>query len=307
MNEKGFTAIFLSALLLAGLATLGVYRFLAHRAAEAEGARLTTSPVVVAAADIAQGDRLTATSLQVNQFASGTVPEGAFSDPDSVVGRVVSLPIFAGEPVIASKLAPIGAAGGLEVKIEPGYRAMAIPVNETVGISGLIQPNSRVDVIVTFRPEGQSRERVAKLFLQNMRVLSVGQNLRRGEDGKPITANTVTLEVTPEQAEMLAVAMNEGVLQLALRGFGDPDTALTRGAAPANVLAAARKVEPRTSRPAPRPRPAPEKAAPPPAPVVEEPAVTRVQIIRGTKLTEKEVQKADSSSNRQKDRGNQER
>lgn len=305
MSEKGFTAIFLSALLLAGLATLGVYRFLTQRATEAEGSRVITSPVVVASADIAEGDRLTGTMLQVGQFATQTVPEGAFNDPDSVVGRVVSLPIFAGEPVIASKLAPIGAAGGLEVKIEPGYRAMAIPVNETVGISGLIQPNSRVDVIVTFRPEGRNRERIAKLFLQNMRVLSVGQNLRRGDDDKPITANTVTLEVTPEQAEMLAVAMNEGVLQLALRGFGDPDTALTRGADPANVLAAARKIERRVSRPAPRPRPKPQEPAP--LPTVEEPTVTKVQIIRGTKLTEKEVQKSDSSSTKKKDdQGNQE-
>lgn len=296
MREKGFTGVFLAALLLAGIATLGVYRVIDNRAA-AQGEAITTMPVVVASAEIAEGTRLTRVVLRVAEFTSEAVPAGAYSEVDSVEGRVARIPIFAGEPVLESKLAPEGAAGGLEVKIQPGYRAMAIPVNETVGISGLIQPNSRVDVIVTLQPD-RNREKVAKVFLQNMRVLSVGQQIRRGEDGKPITANTVTLEVSPEEAEMLAIAMNQGVLQLALRGFGDPDSTLTSGASSSKVLASSRPEPQRTVR-----RPASRTASPLPAvPVVEGPATRRVQIIRGTELTEKEVkvQEEDSTAaNRQ--------
>ena len=176
---------------------------------------------------------------------------------------------------------------------------MAIPVNETVGISGLIQPNSRVDVIVTLQPDRSGREKIAKLFLQNMRVLSVGQQIRRGEDGKPITASTVTLEVSPEEGEMLAVAMNQGVLQLALRGFGDPASTRTSGASPSKVLASSRPEEGRSVR-RPSARPASPAAA---VPVVEGPATRRVQIIRGTELTEKEVKIQEDDSTAAKRRG----
>lgn len=296
MSERGFTGIFLAALLLAGLATFGVYRFITERAAEARAAEVTTRPVVVATADITEGGRLTAGALSLRSFTSEAVPQGAFEHPDSLVGRVVRFPIFAGEAVTESKLAPTGASGGLEVKIRPGYRAMAIPVNEHIGISGFIQPNARVDVIVTLRPGRSSGDRISKVFLQNMRVLSVGEHIRRGDDGKPMTANTVTLEVSPEEAEMLAVAMNEGVLQLALRGYGDADSTLTKGAAPAQVLAAARKIEeqrPRTTRVRPRPKPQPP---PQPAPTVSERATMKVQIFRGTELTEETLELGEDST-----------
>src|SRR5690606_28208414 len=110
-------------------------------------------------------------------------------------------------------------------------------INDVAGISGLIQPNSRVDVLVTLRDRIAGEEaQVAKLFMENMRVLSVGTEVQRGLDGKPINATTATLEVTPTEAERLAVAMNQGTVQLVLRGYGDPDTTDTKGARSADVL-----------------------------------------------------------------------
>jgi pilus assembly protein CpaB len=143
-------------------------------------------------------------------------------------------------------------------------------------------------VLVTLRPDNRRRDRTAKLFLQNLRVLSVGTELGRDDKGKPISASTVTVEVTPGQAELLAVAMNEGVLHLALRGFADEDQVDTRGATSTQVLAEALRIQN-----GPRPRPAarataPEPVTEPPAP--ELPSWLKVQVYRGTEMEEKVVQ-----------------
>jgi pilus assembly protein CpaB len=178
--------------------------------------------------------------------------------------------VFAGEAIVPGRLAPIGTGPGLELKIPPGQRAMAVRINDVAGISGLIQPNSRVDVLVTIQEPGTSKQ-VAKLFMENMRVLSVGTEIQRDASGKPITATTVTLGVTPQQAERLAVAMNQGAIQLVLRGYGDPDSVKTGGATSSDVLSqlrGERAVAPppsRTGRAAPRP------AAPAPVIVIQRP------------------------------------
>jgi pilus assembly protein CpaB len=172
---------------------------------------------------------------------------------------------------------------------------MAVRINDVAGISGLIQPNSRVDVMVTIA-DASTGKQVAKLFMENMRVLSVGTEIQRDAAGRPNTATTATLAVTPEEAERLAIAMNTGSIQLVLRGYGDPATISTRGANSADVLtqlrggasmqiapAAPRPVEQRPS-PRPSPPPAPviiQRAPPPPPP----PDSAIVNVYRGGKPT----------------------
>lgn len=290
MNEKGFTGVFLSALIIGAVATFSVYKLVVEQRVITVGSSQQMVPVVVAVEDLPEGAPLTATNVRVKRMSSDAAPVASFASMDSLMGRVTQLPIFAGEPIIEAKLAPIGSSAGLEVKIAPGKRAMAIPVNDHIAINGFIQPNSRVDVLVTLRSKGGMTDQKAKVFLQNMRVLSVGQHLRRGDDGKPITASTVALEVSPEEAELLAVAMNEGVLSLALRGYADEDSVNTVGADAQSVLAAMRKYQPRPSRPRPAPTPAP---APPVE--AEQPAWTKVQIFRGSEMTERTVESKDST------------
>lgn len=295
MNEKGFTGVFLSALLIGGVAAFSVYKLVIQDRAITVGDKIETLDVVVAAEDITEGKSLAETDLKTKRFTAEAVPAGAFLDADSLVGRVTMMPIFAGEPVMENKLAPIGSAAGLEVKIQPGMRAMAIPVNDAVGVNGFIVPNSRVDVLVTIRPKQNQQMQTAKVFLQNMRVLTAGQHLSRDANGKPITASTVTLEVSPQEAELLAVAMQEGVLQLALRGYADSDSLKTDGATFKDVLAAAKTYRPAPvrRRPAPKPQPQP---TPPPEPVVTEPSTATVQVFRGTKMSEETVEVQDSTA-----------
>jgi pilus assembly protein CpaB len=267
MGDKRFAVIIWSALVVAAIATFGAYRLLQARTA---GAKAVMKPVVVAAKDVPEGAALDVTALTLASWPEQTVPLGAFSRMDSAVGRVVRVNVFAGEPIVPGRLAPAGTGPGLELKIPPGQRAMAVRINDVAGISGLIQPNSRVDVLVTIQEPGTSKQ-VAKLFMENMRVLSVGTEIQRDASGKPITATTVTLGVTPQQAERLAVAMNQGAIQLVLRGYGDPDSVKTRGATSSDVLSqmqGERTVSPPPSRTV---RAARRPVAPPPVVVVQRP------------------------------------
>jgi pilus assembly protein CpaB len=206
----------------------GVGVFSVLRDAKAS-ARVPTGSVVVASADLLEGRILTKDDVRVVTIPIASVPRGAFAQLDSVVGRVTRVPVFTGEALVPGRLAPVGATAGLEVKITTGKRAMAVQIDEVAGLSGLIQPNSRVDVLVTVRDDGTTSQR-AKLFMSNMRVLSVGQQLDRGKDGRAQTATTAALEVTPSEAEELAIAANQGKIQLVLRGYGDREVVTTNGA-----------------------------------------------------------------------------
>jgi pilus assembly protein CpaB len=312
MADRRYTFVLYVAIAVALLATLGVYRSL--QSAQARN-QLPTAPVVVAAEDVPEGASIGRLAVTVKPYPTAAVPEGAYSSVDSVVGRVARIPIFKGEALVPGRLAPEGTGPGLEVKIAPGKRAMAVKINEVAGLSGLIQPNSRVDVLVTLREDDSRDKQVAKLFMSNMRVLSVGQHVDRGRDGQAITANTAALEVTPDEAERLAVAMNQGSIQLVLRGYGDPDSVKTKGANSKDVLAQLRAAapvvtpapEPRREEPrrtAPPPRPTPQPVAPPPATVVatpkpaaeppRKPDSLTVQVFRGDKVSQQKFAKPDT-------------
>jgi pilus assembly protein CpaB len=272
MADTRYKTILYGALVVAGAATFGAYRLLAANSANA---RVETVPVVVATADIPEGGAIDRVMLTTAMWPKPTVPTGAFSNIDSVQGRVARINIFIGEVIVPGRLAPAGTGPGLELKIPPGQRAMSVHINDVAGIAGLIQPNSRVDVLVNIT-EPTTGKQVAKLFMENMRVLAIGTELQRDASGKPISAPTVTLAVTPEEAERLAVAMNQGSIAMVLRGYGDPDSVKTKGASSSDVLSqlqigkAVAPAPAATRRSAPAPRPAAPavvaKPEPPPRP-----------------------------------------
>src|SRR5687768_14218124 len=117
-----------------------------------------------------------------------------------------------------------GTSPGLEVKITPGKRAYGIRINDVASLAGMVQPNSRVDVMVVIDDPDKAGKRVAKLFMSNMRVLAIGTATPRAEDGRPLNEGVATIEVTPEEAERLATAATQSKIQLVLRGYGDPDS-----------------------------------------------------------------------------------
>lgn len=307
IGERRYRFVLYLALAVAGAATFGVYRVLTAMRASS---RVATRPVVVAAVDIAEGSSLTSSSMTVAEWPEVTVPAGVFGRTDSLLGRVARVAIFKGEAMVPGRLAPSGTTAGLEVKIAPGKRAMAVRIDDVAGLSGLIQPNSRVDVLVTLRDQATEKsEQVSKLFMSNMRVLSMGTEVQRGADGKPTNATTAALEVTPDEAERLAVAMREGTIQLVMRGYGDPDSISTDGADAGDVLAQLRSGRTaRRNQPAPvaqkqvaaAPRKVVEAPKPAAVPVVEAPKLVRpesttVRVYRGSQMSQQQFPSGDST------------
>jgi pilus assembly protein CpaB len=173
------------------------------------------NPIVVAKIEIPIGSRILAEQLQVVQMPRSVVPAGAFTRiDDTIIGRVVVTRIGPREPITESRLAPVGSTAGLSSVIPEGYRAMTIRVDDVVGF---IMPGALVDVVIVIEPSAESHnERISKIVLQNVKVLAQGTNLDQSKNELERVKN-VTLQLTPEQAEKLAIASSEGKLQLVMR------------------------------------------------------------------------------------------
>jgi len=168
----------------------------------------------------------------VVSFPKESTPDGTFDKTEKLVGRVAVQNIMAREPLTETRLAPEGSAAGLSAVIPEGYRAMTVKVDDVVGISGFIQPGTLVDVVVVINPEENTADRgpVSKIVLQNIKVLANGQNIDKPKDDREANSvKAVTLQVTPEQAEKLALAATEGKLQLVMRNSIDQDDEQTNG------------------------------------------------------------------------------
>jgi pilus assembly protein CpaB len=208
------------------------------------------------------------------------------------VGRGVIAPVFAKEPVIESRLAPKGAGGGLAAMIPPGMRAVAVRVNEVVGVAGFVVPGMRIDVLISgSKPGGDSGVgTITRTLLQNLEVLSAGQDFKKDAEGKPIQVQVVNLLVTPEQAEQLSLASTQTSIQLVLRNPLDHEMAKTPGTA-VGLLFSGGKLKPED---APAPKPRARQAAPLAARVLAPPMAAAprkdppfvMEVISGNKKTE---------------------
>jgi pilus assembly protein CpaB len=273
------------------LAAYGVYRYLKQTEVQASDTALPTfvsQRVVVATTDLNLGTVLSPAEMQIQMFPENLVPMGTFGTVEELEGRVLRTPLAMGEPILESKLAPEGSGGGFSSLIPPGMRAVTVGVNVVSGVGGFILPKTKVDVLVTVSGSGKSEDRATKTILQNVEVLAVDQTYQK-DSNDPITVKSVTLLVTPEEAEKLTLAANEGVLQLALRSGGDEDLNQSDGVALKELMS---KHQPP---PAPRvSRPQPVVTKPPPPP--PEPVIKTVEIIRSNKREEIEFEvPADSS------------
>ena len=191
----------------------------------ANQARLATrgqmQDVVVAANDVTFGVKLEKTMLRVASYPKESVPVGAFSTIDSVVGQTTKIFMTAKEPVTAIKLSSLG--GGLSMLVRGGMRAASLEVNQVSGVSGFILPGDRVDMLVTVDRGQTAEDAYTQTILQNLEVLAAGQKTTT-QDNKPITVQAVTLLVTPQQAEIMTHAQRQGSITLVLRARGDDST-----------------------------------------------------------------------------------
>ena len=219
--------------------------------------------IVIAGLDLDMGTLLSEKNLSLVAWPKANIPKGAFTSLDSIVGRVASTKVIAGTPLIDRQLAAPGSGVGLVASIKPGKRAMTIRVDEVVGVGGFILPNTFVDILSV-----QGKGKVAETVFKRIEVLAIAQETFV-EEGKAKVVRTVTLELTPKQAERMAEVTHKGPIHMVLLNPAEEDFMPPEKPAPPPV---AKKATPkkRVSRPV-------VKAPPPTHDIV---------VIRGTQSVE---------------------
>ncbi|HSU69705.1 MAG TPA: Flp pilus assembly protein CpaB [Tepidisphaeraceae bacterium] len=230
MNKR-FVGVLIFAFVVASVASLLLYRLLLNRPQSAKAAP-AMAQVVLATRDIEIGTVLKEEDVKLSDWP-GAVPLGSVAKTQDIVGRGVTMPIFAKEPIIETRLAPKGAGGGLAAMIPPGMRAVPVRVNEVVGVAGFVVPGMRIDVLISGqKPNGDAGlGTLTKTLLQNLEVLSAGTDFKKDPEGKPVQVQVINLLVTPEQAELLSLASAQTQIQLVLRNPLDHDVTKTPGTA----------------------------------------------------------------------------
>lgn len=225
MRDKRLIIVIVCAVAFGLVAAILVGRYLSN----VEG---RSNKIVVAKVSIPLSTMITAEQLSVQQLPREATPEGVFTDPAKLIGRVTLANIGAREPLTELRLAPAGSEAGLTAMIAEGFRAITVKVDDVVGIAGLLQPGAWVDVVAVVTPQEQSSEQgpTSKIVLQHIKVLATDRNIetQKKEDGI-LSTKAVTLQVAPDQVEKLALAQAEGKLQLVMRNSVDKDDVQTAG------------------------------------------------------------------------------
>ncbi len=289
MNKR-FLGVLVFATVVAAVGGLLTYRFLISRQASSKPPTPTVR-IAVAAKDLLVGSVLKEEDIQLVDWP-GAAPVGATDHAVELKGRGVLTAMYAKEPIIESRLAPPGSGGGLTMMIPNGMRAMALQVNDVVGVAGFVVPGTHVDVLISGTgPQSNSAlGTLTKTVLQNIEILSAGQDFKKDAEGKPIPVAVVNVLVTPAQAEVLSLASSQTSIRLVLRNPLDKEESKPPGTALAYLFTGAAKRLPeapadraparaRTASAAPKPV---AQALPPPK--KESPFV--MEIISGVSKTE---------------------
>ncbi len=237
-NIKAFVVL-LVAIAAGGLAVYMANRYMTQQSESVGGAK-----VVVASKDLDLGTRLSPDVMQLVDWPKESVPEGAADKISSLDTRVVKTSVLRGEPILETKLAPIGTTGGLASVIEEGKRAMTVSVNEIIGVAGFALPGNYVDILVNTQDEKSKdpSKQISKIVLERVLVLAVAQEASTDQT-KPKVVSSVTFQVTPDEAEKIDLARSVGSLTLVLRNQVDKSAADTGGALKQELLHGATMAE----------------------------------------------------------------
>jgi pilus assembly protein CpaB len=281
MNQR-LLSVLLFALVASAAATFLLYKVLGNRIPQQQ--QQSAVKVLVAYRQLDIGTLIKEGDLSEADWAGPITPD-MLTKKEEIIGRGVVSAIYAGEPIRSTRLAQIGAGAGLAATIPVGMRAVAIRVNDIVGVAGFVTPGQRVDLLIMGQPPAGSAAQgsVSKTLLQHIEVLSAGQQIQKDTEGKPVSVPVVNLLVTPEQAEIVSLASNHAQIQLILRNPLDKEDTKTKGAIYGKLFTdnpysgmdlksaptlAPRRVAPVA--PAPQPKPVVEKKAAEPPPIIVE-------------------------------------
>jgi len=283
--KKRLLSVLAFALAVSAGAAFVLYQLIASKVKVGASAKPTTVKVYVASHDLELGALIQEKDITTQDYLSP--PAGAILKKEDIVSRGVTTPIHQDAAFYEASLAPKGAGAGFAATIPKGMRAFAVHVNDVVGVAGFAVAGMRVDVLVSGSPPGSSRETtgaVTRTLLQNIQVLSAGQNYQKDAEGKPVLVQVVNLLVTPPQAEILNLATEQSI-QLVLRNPTDQEVVPTDGAATSSLFSGA----PIKKAPGPvvvseKRGPRPEVFAPPAAPA--RPQTVTIEVFQGSKRAE---------------------
>jgi pilus assembly protein CpaB len=289
MNRQSRMMIVLAvALVAATVASVAVYRAISRL--PVQQVEIATRHAVVASRPMPMGTRITTSDVKVVAWPERTPLPNGFTAINDVVDRGLVGSVVENEPLVESKLAPREAGAGLPPSIPAGMRAMSVRVNEVIGVAGFVVPGTRVDLMVVVGGQ-RGGDGVARMVSSNVQVLAAGTRYdqEKPKDGKQIPSTVVTLLVSPEDAERIALAQSEGQIMLALRNPMDTAPSTTTGVRMASLLGPSSeqvRAEPKpvVKRPPVEPKVVPE---PPPPP----PKAYMVETIRAAKRSTEEVGK----------------
>jgi pilus assembly protein CpaB len=207
--------------------------------------------IVLAHDDLSWGTKISAEMVKTAPIAKDYAPAGSFSNPAELEGRVLVTPVKQNEPIMESKLAPRDVTtGGISAVVHEGMRAIAVAGDKVIGLAGFIQPGNYVDILVTVQDPQNDKLHYTKTVLENIRVLATGTLVDNKDSTKPAPVDVFTVEVTPEEAELLSLAAVQGKLHFALRNVTDKNTVLTLGSTVGNALEGYRPRMQKVSEPA---------------------------------------------------------
>jgi len=228
------------------VASIGINQVLANRGKAPAAPVGETEPIFVASADIGMGDELTPENIKLEAWPKDRVPAGAMMKLEEIENRRTRTRLYAGEPVLEAKLFSAGAsAQGGSVLIPKGMRVVSVKVDNVSSSSGMILPGDRVDVLVHMvANEGRGiPETSTRTFLQDVKVFAVNDLYTRDprdKDETSISAKTISLLVTPQQAELITLASEVGSIRLTMRSLDDEGSAEAGGAAISELLGTAK-------------------------------------------------------------------
>ena len=173
----------------------------------------SAATVVVAALEVPFGTKIESSHIRTAEWPVGSIPEGAFNDPAEIEGRIAKQAFFPGEIILEERIAEHLGGSTLSAIIEPTKRAITVRVNDVIGVAGFLLPGNRIDVLATRKEKKRAHTRTV---LEDIKVLAVDQTASPEKD-KPVVVRAVTLEMTPEESEILVKSTQEGTLQLTLR------------------------------------------------------------------------------------------
>jgi pilus assembly protein CpaB len=227
------------AIILAGAGLFGFLALMSLNKGAKNVVAENLNEIVVAKVEVPLGTQLNPEQLAKVQYPKAITPELSFQKPEDLVGRVTINAIGAREPITEFRLAPKGSLPGIGALVPDGYRAATVRVDDEAGVAGLLSPGMLVDVISIVRvANGNRSNTIAKVVLQNIKVLATGQNIATPkEQVTPENVKSVTLIVTPQEAEKLVMSSYDTKLRLIVRSFTDQNSIETPGAKAQTLMA----------------------------------------------------------------------